>query len=726
MILEKIRGKNFFSIGNAFFEIDLQRYDKAVIGGRNGSGKCLRGPTAIEVEIYEEEARAQFIEFMKNRNDTIDCTVLDIVEFYENFPQYKGKIFANSRHGFKKVEEAACTLKSSKWLSITTNSGKNVECSKDHRLWSENEWIYAKNLKIGDFLLTKDGYESVVSIHESVDAEDLYDLQIEDVHEFYANGFVSHNSSIGSLITFALFGQTIKNVTKNQIVNSINGKGCVVEIELTCSIGKKYLIRRGIKPTIFEIYENGELINQTSANEYQEYLEKNVLRVSYRTFMQTTILSVENYKPFMTLRAWERRQFVEDILDIRVFTFMNQVCKQRLTKAKDELKLIDVQLKSAKQRALMQKNHIDKLQQLIDSGVDVLKTKFAENQKQQTDISFSNGLLKTELRELNTLFSKTKDNYDRSVNLKNELSPLQRTLIKLQRDLSHYDDHDTCHTCKQTVSTDEIKNKIKHDISIESAKIEYITKELEEYAGIEDLYEEQYNKRKKLGESIVSNERTIELLETQNEKFQSEIADTNNGDEISVMKDDLRTLAAEAMELRNRQSELNTDIGYYDVMIELFKDTGIKSKIVSQYIPIINQTVNACLEKFDFFVSFELDENFNEVIKSRHRDTFSYDSFSAGEKQRIDLAMMFSFRHLAAIRNSLDCNLLFLDEILDSSLDTTGIQNLLTMFEDMKNSNIVVISHRNKELFEEFFSGSYEVYKEMGFTQIRDQNQLKS
>jgi len=531
-------------------------------------------------------------------------------------------------------------------------------------------------------------------------------------------------STITSLITFGLFGQTIKNVNKNQIVNSINGKGCLVEIEFTCSFGKEYLIRRGIKPAVFEIFEDGVLINQTSATEYQEYLEKNVLRTSYRTFLQTTILSVENYKPFMTLRAWERRQFVEDLLDIRVFTFMNQVCKQRLTKAKDELKIIDVQLKSAKQRAVMQKNHIDKLQQLIESGVDVLKSKLTDCEKQKNEILLANGLLKAELRVLNECFSKTKEDYDRFGHLKNEVSSIKRTVLKLQRDLSHYDNHDTCHTCKQTVSTDDIQAKIKHDISIESAKIEYIEFELNNL-NVGDLYEEQLNKRKELGESIVKNDHTVDILESQIKKIKTEIADTNNGDEITVMKDDLRTLAAEAMQLRNRQTELNTDINYYDVMIELFKDTGIKSKIVAQYIPIINQTVNDCLAKFDFFVSFELDENFNEVIKSRHRDVFSYDSFSAGERQRIDLAMMFTFRHLAAIRNSIDCNLLFLDEILDSSLDGSGIDNLLKMFDDMVKSNIIVISHRNSELFSDIFDGSYTIVKEGGFTQLYDQNQLK-
>lgn len=533
-------------------------------------------------------------------------------------------------------------------------------------------------------------------------------------------------STFVNAISFGLFGNTIKNVNKPQIVNSINTKNCLVEIEFH-SNNKHYLVRRGLKPAIFEIYEDAQMLDQTGTYDFQEHLEKNILKTSFRTFTQTAILSIENYKPFMSLKAADRRNFVEDILDIRVFTFINQLIKQKVSKAKEELNLVAVKLQSSKQRAILQKSHIDKLSSIINEGKEIIRSKIQDNSSLIADNQARLEKNKTELSE------KSDRNRVQLARLK-EIQIIQKKLDKLDdkiektgHDLDKLKDGN-CPVCKQDTKDSPVHGELE---IVRQKTLEEIKELKSIILDYPDVVQEISELEKKIS-SLVSENKIIEALvkskTTENKGLTEELERTDKSDDIDLMKSDLRTLAQEALGLKDKQAELNGLLGYYDVMLELFKDSGIKSKIVAQYIPIINQTVNFYLDKLDFFVSFELDDNFNEIIKSRHRDMFSYESFSAGERQRIDLALMFTFRHLAGIRNSLNCNLLFLDEILDSSLDMAGIDNLVKIFEsdDLKDSNIFVISHRNRDTFEDIFDGSYEIYREQGFSQLRDMNEVQT
>jgi DNA repair exonuclease SbcCD ATPase subunit len=531
-------------------------------------------------------------------------------------------------------------------------------------------------------------------------------------------------STISNLITFGLFDKVIKNISKPQIVNSINCKGTIVEIEITAN-SNDYLIRRGIKPNLFEIEENGTLIDQTNMGDFQDYLEKNILKTNYKTFIQTTILSIENYKPFMTLSKSERRNFVEDILDIKVFSYMNQIVKGNIARNKEELKIIEVHSKNSLNTAKLQKAHIERLEELHTAGMDNINAKI-KSLTYELDILTNNTEAaqqgnETLIQEQSSLNKKTVEHQK----IIKEIDKVSTDINWYNEDLIKFHSNTNCPTCNQTLPLDNIcliTDPINKQIEILSIRKSKLLIAL-------DLYEDIGSKVTLVNASILKNNNIISTNNSTHSRLrkdisslQQEIFEMTGFDEIQNLKAELRFTAKEAIGLKTKQTELNIEQDYNSAMLELFKDSGVKSKIIEQYIPIINQLVNGYLEKLDFFVSFNLDSEFNEIIKSRHRDDFSYSSFSAGEQQRIDIALLFTFRQLAKMRNSVDCNLMFLDEILDSSLDMAGIDNLLNIFssDDLKNSNIIVVSHRNKELFEDRFDGSYEVYKESGFSQIRD------
>jgi DNA repair exonuclease SbcCD ATPase subunit len=535
----------------------------------------------------------------------------------------------------------------------------------------------------------------------------------------------SGKSTLGNFIVFGLFGQTIKNITKPQIINSINGKQTLVEIELSAN-GNEYLIRRGIKPNVFEIIENGVPLNETLINDFQDYLERNILKTNFRTFLQTTVLSVENYKPFMSLRTPERRAFVEDILDIKVFTFMNQIVKTKIAKNREDLKLLDIQIKNTYQSAKLQKSHIDRLEELYKAGASTIETKIISLSLLLADIEIANDIMKGELEETQDLQCKLSAKSEEYKKLLKSIDKLETDIEKLQSAVIKSESDTICHACNQTLP-DTIKElvlePIKQELSDKQQKLKTLISLLSVYETIEEELTVINKQISDYNFKVSVNNTTHNTSQKEINNLEKELKQLTDSSELQELKYTLKETAKSALELKQKQADLNEDQDYNNAMIELFKDSGIKSKIIEQYIPIINGLVNQYLEKFYFFVSFNLDSEFNETIKSRHRDTFTYGSFSAGERVRIDLAILFAFRQLSKLRNAFDCNLLFLDELLDSSLDSFGILTLLDIFKDQEfdHSNIVVISHGNKDRFTEVFDGVYEISKNaQGFTQLAD------
>lgn len=549
-----------------------------------------------------------------------------------------------------------------------------------------------------------------------------------DIQRYKRSVFTGANgngkSTIANAITFSLFGKTIKNVTKSQITNSINGKKCIVEIDITDG-GNDYLIRRGIKPVVFEIFKNGELIDQSAAGDYQEFLEEKILKCTYRTFLQTSIISIENYQPFMGLPKAERRSFIEDILDIEVFTVMNQLTKAKITKTKDELKLLDVKIRGMREKIVIQKAYIDKIESMKKTELGALDEKLTK--------------YTGELKELNTTLSKfggkKKIFDDKKIELSTfktdrdalnrEIDAIKNNIKTLEKGMVFFETNSDCPSCRQGISHDHVDSiRVDHNQKHAAFTEEKtaLSQKLELYVNLDDEIATYQAELSEHNSAVSVTNSSITRLNTMIYDVQSEKEKLNVSEDVSYQKAELKTSAKDALQLNARQTELNDEQGYNTIMLELFKDSGVKSKIVDQYIGTINFLVNEYLEKLEFFVSFNLDSEFNETIKSRHRDDFTYSSFSAGEKLRIDMALLFTFRKIAKMRSSFSSNVLLLDEIMDASADADGVGLIIRILEseEFVDSNIMVISHSNKDRFEESFDGSYEVFKRDGFTQISE------
>ena len=534
----------------------------------------------------------------------------------------------------------------------------------------------------------------------------------------------SLKSGIANLITFALFGQTIKNINKSQIINSINGKHCLVEIEFI-SNGKQFVIRRGIKPNIFEIIEDGQLLDQTLTNDFQEYLEKNIIKTNFKTFLQTAALSVENYKPFMTLRTNERRAFIEEILDIKVFSFMNQILKSKVIKNKEELKLLDVQIKNSFSRAKMQKQHINQIETIKNTNTDQIRNKILDLTAEKELLELKNKINSRDLAvNTETIKELNKQSKAHQIIL-NKLDQLEKIICLNIDKLNSIKNEDMCPVCSSEIHETakyNIIEPIQQNIADSNKRKDELLNDLESYSEISNIIEVTNSVINELNSKISTNLALIGKLNSEINSLQTEISIVSKTEELADMKAELKQTATEALAFKQKQADLNVEQQYNDMMIELFKDSGIKSKIVDQYIPVINNLINVYLEKLDFFVSFNLDSEFNEIIKSRHRDEFTYGSFSAGERTKIDIALLFTFRQLSKIRNSFDCNLLFIDEILEF-LDENGTTNFLSMIDELdefKRSNIFVISHKLKEQLAEVFDGHLHMHKESGFSLVED------
>ena len=529
-------------------------------------------------------------------------------------------------------------------------------------------------------------------------------------------------STIANAVTFGLFGKTIKKVTKAQIINSINNKACLVEIELD-SGGSSFLIRRGIKPNIFEIFKDGELVDQTAVLDYQDYLDEKVIKRSYRTFLQTSILSVENYTPFMSLPKAGRREFIEDILDIGVFSTMNKLIKAKFSKNKETLNLLTVQYRSLKEKLVLQKSHIDQLEENKKVGMESLDIKLVEYQSEidsHDDLFAGNDAIvvaiEAERDNLNGMIKNQRE-------INNKIISLRNRIATSEKDIKFFEINDDCPSCRQGITEDHVHSIVDSQKAANKTlqdEVDALIQANELNSGTDALVT-SLSKRENAQNTLISvANSTIRRLNGLIKEVNREKSALMVVDDILSQRESMSKDAKQAMEFRDQQLVLTEEQTYNTLMLELFKDSGIKSKIVEQYIPLINKLSNEYLDQLDFFVSFELDSEFSETIKSRHRDDFTYDSFSAGEKQRIDVALMFTFRKLAKIRNSFSSNLMLLDELLDASLDSDGVDLLMNILDgkEFADTNIMVISHANKDLFEDRFDGSYRVFKRDGFTQI--------
>lgn len=516
-------------------------------------------------------------------------------------------------------------------------------------------------------------------------------------------------STILDALCFALFGKPFRNINKGQLINSINNKNCLVVIEFDIN-GREYKIVRGIKPHVFEIWVNGEVMNQDAAvRDYQKVLEQQILKLNYKTFTQVVILGSASFVPFMQLPTTQRREVIEDILDIKIFSTMNQLLKEKASETKDAIAKVENEISAAKTKVESQQAIIKTINEAKTTAIENIRAKISAN---SAEILSSEIEISTIVQEINTLKASIHDKENVTEDIDKAKSIRSKLLQKIETCEHHtefFSEHAVCPSCSQDIAEEYKEGIIKDlnekllDNNTKIGELEGILSSLnEKLSGITKVQSEITSKNIELS----TRNSTITLLNKQVKEMQTEIESARNDTtNIDEEKAKLKDLAQDALNKINSKTSLQEHRNLEEVASILLKDTGIKTAIIREYLPIMNKLINKYLNAMDTYIHFELDESFNEKIKSRFRDEFTYASFSEGEKMRIDLAILFTWRQVAKMKNSVNTNLLLLDEIFDSSLDTAGTDyflNLMNQFGDK--SNIFVISHKGDQLFDKFRS----------------------
>jgi DNA repair exonuclease SbcCD ATPase subunit len=526
-------------------------------------------------------------------------------------------------------------------------------------------------------------------------------------------------STLLDALNFVLFGKPFRNINKPTLVNSINGKDCVVEISFRTN-NKKYKVIRGIRPNIFEIWCNGELINQEAASrDYQQVLEDQILGFKEKAFTQIVILGSSSFVPFMQLSAYDRRTIIEDLLDINVFSSMNSIVKERVSGMKDTAKTLKTQIDSTLSKIDMQKKFINDTKK---NNKDQIEAKEKEYEEQNAQIEKLTADVELIQKHINHLLKQVSDETtikQKQKKLNQFEAKIEQNISKLQKDIQFYTDNSTCPTCDQAITNGESKI---HGCNYKlSSLTEGLDKLKEEYNKSSERLIEINQTHKKINDhntEITRINASLVQLNKYIKKLLKEIDDLKNKTVLSEeMMNVSKELVATLETLNTQKKELLEKKNYIDVAAALLKDSGIKAKIIKQYLPIINKLVNKYLSAMDFFVNFEIDEEFNETIKSRFRDEFSYENFSEGEKQKIDLALLFTWRAVAKMKNSMNSNLLILDEVFDSSLDSSSVESVLGILNSLDNTNIFIISHRG-DIFQDKFKNVIEFKKSKNFSEI--------
>ena len=535
----------------------------------------------------------------------------------------------------------------------------------------------------------------------------------------------SGKSTMLDAISYGLFGKSHRSIKKAQLVNSINDKGMVVEVEF--SVGSKnYKVVRGIKPIKFEIYVDGTMINQNSHNkEYQKVLEQNILKLNHKTFHQVVVLGSSSFIPFMQLSALNRRDVIEDLLDIGVFSKMNALLKEKNAVLKEKLNTVYHQIAMNETKVDAQKKYIRDVSKLNHDvqkqKEDFIEETTAEINKLVDENAKNQKVAEKVTKEISPLLKAQQGTLERLNGFEAEFNTKIKNLVK---EAKFYENNEECPTCTQTIAEGFREQKLEQArataAELQTAKVELVVEKDSTNRKISE-FESKVEEVQVLLSEINSNVRTMATYTANIKKTQEEISSlSSNQSDMAAANAEYDELMKEYHELVADRSTMNDQSAYNTVISEMLKDSGIKTKVIKQYLPVINQMVNQYLSILDFYVHFDLDEKFEETIRSRHRDSFSYDSFSEGEKQRIDLALLFTWRQVAKMKNSISTNLLILDETFDSSLDEAGIDNLLKIIHTLgEDTNVFIISHKG-EILEGKFESKIEFTKVKNFSQIKN------
>ena len=514
-------------------------------------------------------------------------------------------------------------------------------------------------------------------------------------------------STLLDALCFGLYGKGFRNLKKDLLINSINQRELLVEVEF--SVGKKrYKVVRGAKPNRFELYLNDTLINQeANQRDYQEMLEKNILKMSYRSFTQVAILGSANFTPFMQLKARDRRKLVEDLLDISIFSTMRDILRKKISNHAVELRDTDYEVKILEERIHGLNEQLEALRVNRESKITRYESTVKETQDNIEDLMQKIGSNNDHITSLKKTISDVDPQKDRLKQAEEVTRQLETARKKALQEVKFYEDHDNCPTCKQGLDEEHKKKHIEEksakvtEVKEAVASLDKTIKETRQRLEEIGIVQDEINQvQKEIGVTqteVVSNQKYITKIQKEIDLLKGEVgASSDTETKISDSEDKLEIL-------EGKKKTLVEQGHYFDIAGLLLKDQGVKEKIIKQYIPIMNKLINKYLAQMEFYVGFEIDESFEETIKSRHRDEFKYDNFSQGEKMRIDLALLFTWRGIARMKNSVNTNLLVLDEVFDSSLDVNGTDEFLKLLTTLtEKTNAFIISHKGDALYDKF------------------------
>ena len=528
-------------------------------------------------------------------------------------------------------------------------------------------------------------------------------------------------STLLDALCFVLFNRPFRIIKKEQMVNTINNGDCIVEVEFDVGT-KNYIIRRGIKPNLFEIFCNGKLINQDANNvDYQKYLETNIMKLNYRSFIQVVLLGSSSYEPFMKMKPRYRREVVEEILDIRVFGLMDLILRSQQSDLQKKLTEVRHQCELIKTKYETEAKYLTTLETKGSDNLTVQQNKIEENQENRLKYE-------QKLQSLNEAIAVSQNSLINQDTTAKKVKDLEKFETKIEQNISthkktldFFKDNDTCPVCTQSIDANFKEEKCNHETTTIS-KLESGLKQLvEELGGHEEKmtqFNQMSNKITEMNVEIAKINGSLSALKKHSDQIQLEISTASQKDsDIEKIELELEQMKVDLAEADEKLKGVQEEKDYVDVLREILNDKGAKANIIRKYVPIMNQLINKYLQSMDFYISFNLDEEFNETVKSRFRDTFNYNNFSEGEKMRIDLALLFTWRDIARMKNSTNTNLLILDEIFDSSLDGQGTDDFFKIIKGLEKENIFIISHKGDILFDRF-TNIIKFEKHQNFTQL--------
>ena len=528
-------------------------------------------------------------------------------------------------------------------------------------------------------------------------------------------------STILDALTFVLFNKPFRKINKPQLVNSVNEKNCLVEIEFS-SNSRNYLVRRGIKPNVFDIEVDGKLLDKRGDDrDNQQTLEEGILKVNYKSFTQIVILGSSTFVPFMQLSAAHRREVIEDLLDIRVFSSMSNIVKEKIRAIRDELKVLELQKSNLKEKGQMLAKFIEDITKRGEANIEEKRDRIKQCMFEQQELQEKNINILSEIEGLNKELEELQDSAAKLKKLGPLRGKIQQKLATVNKNKEFFLENETCPTCTQELH-DHLREDKSTELGIEAQKLDEGLKQLEETIAAEEKREEEFTNISKhllaCNRQVSENNTNHSNTQKNITSLESDIAKIRDSiDNQDESREQLKATATKLVGVKDKISDLNEEMANHKFVGDLLKDGGVKTNIIRKYIPLINKHVNKYLQMMEFYINFNLDEEFNETVVSPIHERFSYSSFSEGEKMRIDLALLFTWREVARVRNSVNTNLLIMDEVFDSSLDGFGTEEFLKIIRYVvKDANIFIISHKT-ELHERFDS-VLRFEKERGFSKL--------